>query len=383
MSKVVLLKCAEYNYDLIKTKLDQSLALLGGMEKYVRPGMRVLIKPNLIKREKPESQVTTHPLVVAAIAAAVKEAGAAALIAESSGGVYNKSTLKALYETTGMRLAAEISGAELNYDCGVEEVFFAEGRQLNSFRVIRPLRECDAVISAAKLKTHEMMAFTGAAKNLFGVIPGITKAEYHYRIPGQDDFANMLADIAHYVQPALSVIDAVWGMEGDGPCSGQPRKIGALIVSDNPFAADIAAVSIIGIAPSDVPMLRCAIQRKLTPAGLNEMECMGEPAAGFFIKDYKIPANLGKTLLQHRLPECILKPLERSFVLRPEVIKKKCVGCGICAKLCPPRAIEMKALPVFDYKSCINCYCCHELCPQKAIRINRPWIFKILTRLFK
>ena len=87
MSKVVLLKCAEYDYDLIKIRLDQSLALLGGMEKYVRPGMRVLIKPNLIKREKPENQVTTHPLVVAAMAAAVKEAGATALIAESPGGI--------------------------------------------------------------------------------------------------------------------------------------------------------------------------------------------------------------------------------------------------------------------------------------------------------
>ena len=92
----------------------------------------------------------------------------------------------------------------------------------------------------------------------------------------------MLTDIAQYAKPALSIIDAIWGMEGDGPCSGQPRKIGALIVSDNPFAADIAAVSIIGIQPSDVPMLRRAIQRKLAPAGLNEMECLGEPARKLF-----------------------------------------------------------------------------------------------------
>ena len=116
-----------------------------------------------------------------------------------------------------MKAAAEASGAELNYDCSVEEVFFEGGAQIKSFKVIKPLLSCDAVISVGKLKTHEMMTFTGAAKNLFGIVPGLTKTEYHYRMSSPEDFANMLVDIAEFARPVLSVIDAVWGMEGEGP----------------------------------------------------------------------------------------------------------------------------------------------------------------------
>jgi uncharacterized protein (DUF362 family)/Pyruvate/2-oxoacid:ferredoxin oxidoreductase delta subunit len=383
VSKVVLQKCGEYRYEHIQAALNEAFASLGGIENYIRPGMKVLIKPNLVKREKPDHHVTTHPLVVAAIAAAIKKAGAHALIAESPGGIYTRAALKAIYETTGMKMAAEISGAELNEDCSVEEVFFSEGKQLNSFKVIRPVLECDAVISAAKLKTHEMMVFSGAAKNLFGIIPGLTKTEYHYRMPGPDEFANMLVDIAAFAKPVLSVIDAIWGMEGEGPCSGDPRKIGALIVSDNPYSADIAAVSVIGMEPMDVPLLRHAVSRGLTPAQPEDMSLFGESIESLRIRDFKRPANFKRTLIQHSLPAFIQKPLERSFVLRPEVIRNKCTGCGTCANVCPAHVIEMKALPSFDYKSCINCYCCHELCPKKAIRISRPVVFRVLTKLFK
>jgi uncharacterized protein (DUF362 family)/Pyruvate/2-oxoacid:ferredoxin oxidoreductase delta subunit len=380
-SKVCLLRCDEYDYDLIKAKTDEAFALLGGIKRYIQPGMRVLIKPNLVRREKPENHATTHPLVIRAIADSVIKAGAVAVIAESPGGIYSKGVLKSLYETTGMRRAAEEAGAFLNYDCGVEEVFFPEGRQLNSFRVIRPVLECDAVITAAKLKTHEMMAYSGATKNLFGIIPGLTKTEYHYRMSGPEEFANMLVDIAEYAKPVLSVIDAIWSMEGEGPCSGDPRKTGALIFADNPYSADIAALRMIGLDIQNVPVIRHAIKRNL--ADLSGIQLLGDAPESLSVKNFKMPMTLGKTLLQNRVPDCILKPLERTFVLRPEAIKSKCVDCGTCASLCPSKAIFMKEYPVFDYERCINCYCCQEMCPQKAVKIRRPLIFRILTRLFK
>lgn len=383
MSKVCILKCNEYDYDLIQVKIDEALIHLGGIEKYIKPGMKVLIKPNLVKNEKPGEQVTTHPLVVRALAHAVKRAGGIAVIADSPGGIYSKSVLKVLYEQTGMTKAAFEAGAQLNYDCCVQDVFFPEGKQLNAFKVIKPVLDCDAVITAAKLKTHEMMVYSGAAKNLFGIVPGLTKTEYHYRMRGPDEFANMLVDIAEYTKPVLSVIDAVWGMEGEGPCSGDPRKIGALIVSDNPYSADIAALKIVGINPKNVPLINNAVKRGLTPEHLSDMQLFGDPLQSLAVKNFKYSLNLGKTLLQGRVPECILKPLERSFVLRPEVNRKKCIGCGVCVKVCPPKAITMQGSPLFDYKKCMNCYCCHELCPQKAVIIRRPVLFRVLTKLFK
>jgi uncharacterized protein (DUF362 family)/Pyruvate/2-oxoacid:ferredoxin oxidoreductase delta subunit len=382
LSKVCLQKCEEYDYALVKEKLDAAIDSLGGIGRFVKPGMKVLVKPNLVRKGQPEQHMTTHPCVVRAVAEAVISAGASALIAESPGGIYAKPALKMLYDATGMTEAAIASGAELNYDCSVHDVYFPEGEILKELKVIKPLMDCDAVITVGKLKTHEMMAFTGAAKNLFGVVPGLTKTEYHYRMPGQNDFANMLVDVVEYAKPVLSVIDAVWGMEGDGPCSGDPRKIGALIVSDNAYSADIAALKIVGIEPADVPLIKNALIRNLTP-DFRHIEFLGDGIKAFMIGDFKKPAKLTMTLLEHRIPEFLLKPLERLFVLRPVALRKKCIGCGICEKYCPPGAIKVNDWPTFNYTECINCFCCHELCPQKAIRVKRPVIFRILTRLFK
>ena len=88
-----------------------------------------------------------------------------------------------IYAASGME-AVEETGAQLNHDFSQREAVFPEGKTLHTFQYTAWLDWADAVINVCKLKTHGMMGMSCAAKNLFGVVPGTLKPEYHFRIPG-------------------------------------------------------------------------------------------------------------------------------------------------------------------------------------------------------
>ena len=149
--------------------------------------------------------------------------------------------------------AVEEVGARLNRDFSQRAVSFPEGKILRSFQYTAWLDGADAIIDVCKLKTHGMMGMSCAVKNLFGVIPGTLKPEYHFRYPNPDDFAAMLVDLADFVRPRLSICDAVVAMEGNGPTAGTPRNVGAVLAAQSPHALDLAAAHIIGLRAQDVP----------------------------------------------------------------------------------------------------------------------------------
>jgi uncharacterized protein (DUF362 family) len=207
--------------------LDKALTQVGGLG-WVQKGMRIVIKPNLIMMRRPESAAVTHPAFVKALAERLIERGAEVIVGDSPGGPFAEVWLKAVYDGTRMS-ELKRSGAILNYNTGVKNVRFPEGKALKDLTVAEFVLGADALISFAKLKTHTFMQYTGAVKNLFGVIPGTLKAEYHQRMSDPRSFANMLVDISEFIKPRLSFIDAVVGMEGNGPSGGTPRHVGALI----------------------------------------------------------------------------------------------------------------------------------------------------------
>ena len=119
--------------------VKRSVDLLGGMEAFVQPGAKVLLKPNLVRSMPPERAATTHPAVVAAVARLVMEAGGHPLIADSPGGPYTAGTLKATYRRTGMEAAAEASGATLNLrHRPATQVPNPAGRVLHRLDLIQP-----------------------------------------------------------------------------------------------------------------------------------------------------------------------------------------------------------------------------------------------------
>src|SRR5271157_2623945 len=180
---VSLARCGSYDFQEVKDSVRQSLEPLGGISAFVKPGERVLLKVNLLMKRKPEKATTTHPAVARALAELVREAGGTPVIGDSPGGyhLYTASTLRSVYETCGMMNAAQESGAELNWDTDIVEVPYPEGRRVKLIKTIKPVREVDKIINVPKLKTHGMTVYSGAVKNLFGIVPGRYKGEYHLR----------------------------------------------------------------------------------------------------------------------------------------------------------------------------------------------------------
>lgn len=377
MKTSAVIKCTQYELSAVEEALARGLALLGGMEKFIKPGAKVLIKANLIMKAQPEKAMTTHPAVIAALAKAVIKAGGIALIGDSPGGPAGGSRIQAIYEVSGMKWAAEQSGAELVLDMGGRDAFFPEGVILKKMTLTNMALDADLVISAAKLKTHGMTTMSGAIKNLYGCVPGTLKVEYHYRMPELQSFSNMLLDICEFIRPVLSVVDGIVGMEGEGPTAGVPRPVGALIVADDPYAADFAAVSLMGCKPEDICFFQRAVERGIVEKDFSDIALTGDAIEELAVKDFDIPSLHNTKLLNKFVPAFLRQCFDNMMDQYPVVQKELCRSCGECAAACPPKAITMTAgKPSIDYNVCIRCFCCQELCPFKAMRIKRPLLFR-------
>ena len=342
-NRVYLAACPDYGQ--AEAKLREAVAALGGMERFVRPGERILLKANLLRAAPPESAICTHPAVAAAAAKLVAEAGGTAVITDSPGGALHKeAVLRGLYEKTGMAQAAAASGAELCYDASTRTVSLPAGRVLKQAEVIAPVAEADGVFDLPKLKTHVLMSMTGAVKNLFGVLPGLSKVGYHATHPSQEQFADVLLDLAEYVRPRLSIMDGVLAMEGDGPgASGTPRHAGVLLVSDSPLALDAAAAALIGLPLASNPVLLAAQRRGLRPSYIEEVELLGEPLEALRMDDYRFPSRIKGNLMEFLGPLAgpAGKLCKRVLSQTPKIRTDACVGCGICKSACPGKAISM------------------------------------------
>ena len=384
-TQVYAASCPDYSQ--AEGAIRALVAQMGGMGRFVRPGERIVLKANLLRAAPPESAICTHPAVVEAVAKLVKEAGGTPVICDSPGGALHKeAVLRSLYEKTGMAAAAAAAGAELSMDSSTRTVSLPEGKVLRQAEIITPVAEADGVIDLCKMKTHVLMSMTGAVKNLFGVIPGLSKVGYHATHPDHATFADVLLDLTGYVKPRLSLMDGILAMEGDGPgSSGTPRQAGLLLAAANPLALDTAAGAIMNLPRQDNPVLLAAERRGLTPCRMEDVELIGGTAEELRMADYKFPASTKSNLMDFLGP--LARPAERlckkALSQTPRIDGAKCVGCGICAKSCPGQAIAMTApgkKARISQKACIHCYCCHELCPQKAVELHQSWLGRLLTK---
>ncbi len=376
--KISVVKQDNYNYSEIKDALLNTFRNLGGVDKFIGEGDRILLKPNLLMKKTPEESTTTHPSIIKALSEIIVENGGSVLIGDSPGGPFIKPMLSTIYKSTEMDSSLSIEGVELNYNLNSYTKNF-KGKILNDILLVDMINDVDKIINVSKLKTHGFAVFTGAVKNLFGLVPGTKKAEYHVKMPDINDFANSLIDICECTKPVLHVMDGIYAMEGAGPSSGTSRHLGLILASEDPHALDYTACHVIGLKTDEVPTLRKAIERGLLKEfDLNEY-LVGDELEGTFVKDFKkAPANSGNL---RNIPKPIMNFLVDKLKSKPIFDHDICIGCGDCARSCPPVAIEMiDNKPIVDYEKCISCFCCQELCPVSAVSIKKPLLAKLIFK---
>ena len=380
-SPVVMTPCESYDDATVKSALEAVLSPIRGLD-WVREGMTVGIKANLVSAMKPEECATTHPALLCALTVMLRERGARVIIGDSPGGVYTAAFVNHVYSAAGLA-ACEAAGAELNRDLGVADTHFPEAHVLKSFTYTAWLDTCDAVIDFCKLKSHGMMGMSAAAKNLFGVIPGTMKPEYHFRFPDMRDFARMLVDINDYFadKVMLTLVDAVEGMEGNGPTKGTPRHIGVLLASASPHTADVICARLIGLSEDAVPTLQAARERGLLPDAVTLISTVPDKGAeDFAVSDFEHVAVRRGHLFTSK-GRLVSKVLEKLLDSRPKLRESECVGCAKCANICPAGAITMQdKKAVINRDKCIRCFCCQEFCPTGAMKVKRTLIARMLVK---
>lgn len=373
--KVALVKCADYEQDLVDKSLHEVFNLLGGLEKIVKPEKKVLIKINLLSADEPEKYITTHPSLVKSIVDEVRRCGGIPIVGDSPSNPLRARNKERFFSRTGIKEICEKDKTEyLFFDDDAVEKENPDGKLYKKFTIGRALKEADVIINVPKLKTHAFMVYTGAVKNMFGCIPGLKKSEFHLKVSDANKFADMLIDLLLCVKPHLHIMDAVVGMDGNGPSNGNPKKMDTILASENALALDVVAAKMIGIKPKNIYTNKMGLERGLLNGEVDNIEILGESLDDVLVKDFK-PPSYG--VLSGLMPTFLYPRLKKYVSARPMVDKEKCTGCRNCEEVCASGAIKVvdKKARV-DNNICIRCYCCQEVCPEDAVYPEHYWFVK-------
>lgn len=368
--KVAVSKCEDYEEDRVEPAVRNSVELIGGLNRIIKPGNRVLLKVNLLAPRHPDDAVTTHPSVVRAVAKLVKGAGAVPIIADSPGFIYAGNKSKALIES-GIKEAADELGVEAfqfeSFENPFIETEIPGGVHLKSVFAARLALEADVIITLPKLKTHSNTLYTGAVKNMFGAVTSRTR-RFAHTLATFEKFGGTLVDIYSLLKPRLAIMDAVIGMEGEGPRHGSPKEAGLILASYDSVALDAVASKIIGFDPMEIATTKLAAERGLGIGDLRQIEVVGENICDVSV-DFEKP-TIRRT---GRIP-FLVALFDRFSKVEPQLVEEKCSKCGICAKSCPVEAIRLSSYPKINRDICIECYCCNEMCPEGAMEIKKNWV---------
>ena len=379
MSKttVSLIQCNSYTREEVDAAVRRAVDLLGGMSRFVRPGERILIKPNLLSAKEPSRAITTHPEIVRPVIRMVKEAGAIPILGDSPGGAVKG--VERVWEKTGMKALAEEEGVTLvNFETAGSRSMPIQHPLLESLQISNAVLDVDGIINLPKLKTHSMLLFSGGVKNFYGCVPGLRKAEYHKFAPLPRDFSQLLAELYLLVKSKVrfSLVDGIVGMEGNGPSAGDIRTMNLIAAGEDTVALDTVLTTLLGLKTSRILYLGMIARKGGGTDDLSKISVIGDPAGSFALDGFKLPV----TWYYELIPRFLVTALGRFIWLKAMIVPELCVNCQMCVQSCPVQAIipGKGGKPVVDQKRCISCLCCHELCPHHAVILKSS----LLTRIF-
>ncbi|MBE6712243.1 MAG: DUF362 domain-containing protein [Ruminococcaceae bacterium] len=374
MNTVSFYFAKDYDPLLLKEIVEKIIADHGGYQRLFAKGKKVVIKPNLVMKKKPEGGATTHPALLEAVLLCLLPHTRDITVAECSGGLNTEALMKGVYRETGIEEVCQKHGIPIHYQMNAAEVFPPEPISCRKLEVLDIFTTADVFINLAKMKTHSLTTVTGAAKNLYGVIPGLRKVEHHANNPKVDDFAKLICDINKALPPTLSIVDGILGMEKDGPTGGAPKWAYGLLGGVNPYAIDEAMCRFMGIDSKLSPIQECAKKHGLFDG---EYNLTGDSMEDHLPTPFILPDSQKPNLLRDFLGMYNGK-LSRFLAPKPKIKKSLCIGCGECARLCPKKTITVKnGKAKIHHKNCIRCWCCQEMCPKKAVLTHSNPIMKL------
>ncbi len=365
-----------YNKDLIKEKLYSGFQLLGGFEKYFEKKDKILLKPNILAGDVPEKATTTHPVFLAAVVEFFLENEMNITIGESPA----MSQLEKAAKTCGIWQIASEYGVDF-IELDKPKVFTNKKNPfIKSFEFSERINYFNKIISLPKIKSHGFTNYTGAMKNLFGLVPGRIKAQWHVRLPKPENFSKMICDLNDTIPQTISIMDGILCQEGNGPRGGNPIELNSLIIGENPFITDLVAINLIGLNIKNAYIVKEYVEKHKLSSDIKDYNIMGDD---ILKKQFKFPQKKGSLTRMLSISENrIIKYL---FSPRPVINAKKCKKCGICYESCPLEnkaiSFEKYYIPKYNYSKCIRCFCCQELCPYDAIDIKYPILAKIMRKI--
>lgn len=325
-------------------------------------GKRVLIKPNVLRASEAKEGIVTHPAVLRAVVEKVETMGPASIVVGDNPGLVGYGANEESFKKTGLMEAAK--GYYQNIGNDSQRVDFNPDF-MSTVSLSRIVLDADIIISLPKFKTHGLTVITGAIKNSYGILPGAQKARLHRAAASPERFHEMLVDVFRLRVPDLFLVDAVVGMEGNGPVSPDLKNIGLILASDNGVALDAVIAAMMGCEPGRLRFLQKAKEVGLGDYDLRTIETIGELKS---LPDFKLPPLSGERDFHNKT---IQEALHSRAILRPYADPELCTGCGTCVEQCPVSALSMsQRFPQLDAGLCITCFCCQEICPEKAMTLR-------------
>jgi uncharacterized protein (DUF362 family) len=257
---VSLIRATSYAQDALRESLTTLLEPLGGMAAFVKPGDRVLLKPNLLTGSRPTKECTTRPELVAVVAEMVIAVGGKPFLGDSPA----FGSAKGVAAANGYLPIAEKLNLPIVEFHG--QRYQTVNDKFNHLLLCKEAMEADVVINLPKVKSHMQLTLTLGVKNLFGCVPGKMKAWWHMEA-GKDAsrFGEMLVETARAINPNLTILDGIIGHEGNGPSGGEPRHLGVLAASTDVFALDRAMLEILQVSPQQVPTVAASQRLGICP----------------------------------------------------------------------------------------------------------------------
>jgi uncharacterized protein (DUF362 family)/NAD-dependent dihydropyrimidine dehydrogenase PreA subunit len=382
--KVAVVQLDNYEPDMVKLALETIFNLLD-LKNYIK-NKSIILKPNALA---PSKNAFTPPEILEELIKLIKSDAKEILVGDS--------TMTKKLTSITMKRARYVEKCEA---VGARIINFFESKR-NKIKLLNPqyaseehlylpkeICDSDIIINLPKLKTHNGYVYTGAIKNFFGLLGN--KMNMHMTHKNKTKFQEMLADIYFAVEETntseipkvLTIMDAVIAMEGKGPRSGDPRKIGLLIAGFNSAAVDIVGYTLMNGNPKDLDAINSLASRTELPVDITQLEIVGiDNYEDYIAKDFKKPSVIRLKRAQVQESGIFSKIKEKAMSISIKINKKKCILCETCVKHCPAEAMVRKNDKIIiDHDACVECFCCGESCPNDAISA-KWWVFRQLPLL--